>query len=297
MQNHDLAGYTVAVPETRELDVFVAMLERRGARALRCPLVAIKDAPDPAPVLQWIAWFCQGPCDDLILLTGEGLRRLLACIDQHAPHQREPFLARLAAVRTITRGPKPGRVLRTLGLKADCIADSPTTQGVISTLQREDLQGRIMGVQLYGSEVNQPLQDFLAAAGATLHTVAPYVYADAIEQAQVIELIDRITRREVDAIAFTSMAQVQRLFRVARDSERESPLQEGLRAIAVAAVGPVVADSLREHGCQVDAMPGESFFLKPMTGALAELLAQQRGALSDDDATMPPAEAHDPGQS
>ncbi|MEQ9738034.1 MAG: hypothetical protein RLN67_12490, partial [Algiphilus sp.] len=69
MQNHDLAGYTVAVPETRELDVFVAMLERRGARALRCPLVAIKDAPDLAPVLQWIAWFCQGPCDDLILLT------------------------------------------------------------------------------------------------------------------------------------------------------------------------------------------------------------------------------------
>jgi len=277
MQEPDLAGYTVAVPETRELDVFVAMLERRGADALRYPLVAIKDAPDPAPVLRWIRWFCEGHCDDLILLTGEGLRRLLACIDQHEPPLRDPFLAQLSAVRTITRGPKPGRVLRTLGLKPDVIADSPTTDGVISTLRREDLTGRVVGVQLYGSEPNQPLQDFLAEAGAETAIVAPYVYADAAEDAQVLELIDRLAGAEINAIAFTSMAQVERLFRVARAHERDAVLLSGLSEVAVAAVGPVVADALREQGCQVDAMPGESFFLKPMTGALAELLAEQRG--------------------
>ena len=51
MELQPLAGRTVAVPETRELEVFAAMLERRGATVLRCPLVTIRDAPDPAPVL------------------------------------------------------------------------------------------------------------------------------------------------------------------------------------------------------------------------------------------------------
>ena len=45
-----LAGRRIAVAETRELDVFAQMLERHGANVVRCPLVAIQDVPDPAPV-------------------------------------------------------------------------------------------------------------------------------------------------------------------------------------------------------------------------------------------------------
>jgi uroporphyrinogen-III synthase len=44
MPDASLSGRTIAVPETRELDVFSSMLERRGATVLRCPLVAILDA-------------------------------------------------------------------------------------------------------------------------------------------------------------------------------------------------------------------------------------------------------------
>ena len=83
-----LAGRTVAVPETRELEVFAGLLERRGARVLRCPMVSILDAPDPAPVLKFARDFAGGACDDLILTTGEGLRRLLGCIDRHEPALR-----------------------------------------------------------------------------------------------------------------------------------------------------------------------------------------------------------------
>ena len=68
-----LSGKVVAVPEARQLDVFCGLLERRGATVLRAPLVAIKDAPDPRPVLQWIEAFNAGQCSELILLTGEGL--------------------------------------------------------------------------------------------------------------------------------------------------------------------------------------------------------------------------------
>ena len=165
MELPPLAGRTVAVPETRELEVFASLLERRGAAVVRCPLVAIRDAPDPQPVLAFARALAAGAFDDLILSTGEGLRRILGCLELHEPALRDGFLAALAAVRKITRGPKPARALRELGLKPDLAAAVPTTAGIIATLSAEPLRGRRVAVQLYGTEPNRPLIDFLNARG------------------------------------------------------------------------------------------------------------------------------------
>jgi uroporphyrinogen-III synthase len=259
-----LAGRTIAVPETRELDVFAALLERRGATVLRCPLVAILDAPDAGPVLEWIRWFVGGACDDLILLTGEGLRRLLACIDKHEPTLRSEFVGQLARVRKITRGPKPARALRELGLKSDIAAETPTTAGIIASLAAVPLTDRSVGVQLYGTEPNAPLIDFLHGAGARVRSVAPYVYATKSDDAAVSALLDRMSRGEVDAIAFTSGAQVERLFAI---GPREQ-VQAALARTRVAAVGPIVADALARYSVHVASMPQDSFFMKPLASAL-----------------------------
>jgi uroporphyrinogen-III synthase len=268
MDSQPLAGRTIAVPETRELEVFAAMLERRGARVLRCPLVAIRDAPEPAPVLAFARAFASGSCDDLILTTGEGLRRILACIERHEPELRSGFLETLARVRKITRGPKPARALREVGLKPDLPAQEPTTAGVIAALSSLDLKGRRVGLQLYGTEPNTPLVEFLERAGASVRCVAPYVYADAADDAAVQGLIARLTGGEVDAIAFTSTPQVERLFAVAPAATVRAALGQTL----VAAVGPVVAGALERHGVRARLMPEESFFLKPLTTALEEAL-------------------------
>ena len=272
MNELPLQGRTVAVPETRELDVFTDLLSRRGAEVLRCPLVAIRDAPDAAAVLEWIRQFNAGSCDDLVLLTGEGLRRLLACIDRHAPDLRANFVARLAQVRKITRGPKPARALRELGLESDLAAAEPTTAGVIAALRPLELRGRRFGVQLYGSEPNLPLREFLTQAGASVSAVAPYVYADAADDAQVQALVERMATGGVDAIAFTSMAQVQRLFTLADRNGTVALLQKALRATVVAAVGPVVRDELLRHGITAALVPGDRYFLKPLTQLLSDTL-------------------------
>ncbi len=267
-----LAGRTIAVPESREIEVFAALLERRGARVIRCPLVAIRAAPDPAPVLQWSRRLAAGELDDLVLLTGEGLRRILACIEQHEPALQPRFLAALSRVRKIIRGPKPAKALRELGMKPDIAAERPTTDGVVGTLRGLDLRGRRVGVQLYGTEPNKPLIEFLESAGALAATVAPYVYADAADEQAVRGLLQRIQKGDVDAIAFTSSAQVERLIAVAS--------AEGARAAlantVVAAIGPVVAETLRRHGVEARLMPEESFFLKPLTSALEEALDERR---------------------
>src|SRR2546430_13273322 len=161
MDSHPLAGRTVAAPETREPEVFAAMSERRGASVVRCPLVAIRDAPDPAPVLAFARAFAGGSCDDLILTTGEGLRRILACIERHEPQLRADFLEALARVRKITRGPKPARALRELGLKPDLPAPTPTTPGVIAALAGQALEGRRGGGQLHSTQPHPPPPGFL----------------------------------------------------------------------------------------------------------------------------------------
>jgi len=267
---HDrlLHGRRIAVPESRELDVFATLLERRGALVLRCPLIDIRDAPDPTPVLGWLRLFCAGGCDDLILFTGEGLRRLLGTLDRHAPELRESFVGRLGAVRTIARGPKPGRVLRELGLKPSLIAEPATTPGVIALLKGLSLQGRRIGVQLYGVEPNAPLMDFLAGAGALALPVAPYVYADAAADAEVLALIGQMHEGRIDALAFTSMQQVERLFRVAEAQQQGELLRQALARTMVAAIGPVVADALGARGVTAQVIPADSYYLKPLTQAL-----------------------------
>ena len=270
MIEQSLTGRTIAVPESRELDVFASMLERRGAGVVRCPLVTIVDAPDPTPVLTWVRSFANGEMDDLILLTGEGLRRLLGCIDAHQPAQRDAFCAQLARVRKITRGPKPARALRELGLKPDLAALEPTTRGVIDALRSENLQGRTVGVQLYGDQPNELLLNFLGGAGAIARAVAPYAYADQASEGAVRELLSSLAAGRIDAIAFTSTPQVERLFAVGGDELCKAALAK----THVAAIGPVVADALARRGVSIDVMPQDSWFMKPLTNTLAEALAQ-----------------------
>lgn len=272
MTTQPLAGRTIAVPESREIEVFATLLERRGARVIRCPLVAIHDAPDPTPVLAWSHRLAASALDDLILLTGEGLKRILSCIDRHQPTLRAPFVRALGRVRKITRGPKPAKVLRELGMRPDIAAEPPTTDGVIASLRALDLRRRRVAVQLYGSDPNRPLIDFLESAGAAVSAVAPYVYADAADEQAVHDLVDDLRHGKVDAIAFTSSTQIERLIAVASAEAARMALANTL----VAAIGPVVADTLRRHGIDARLMPAESFFLKPLTSALEEALGPGR---------------------
>ncbi len=190
---------------------------------------------------------------------------MLACIEKNEPALRADFVAQPAQVRKFTRGPKPARALRDLGLKSDLAAQSPTTAGVIASLAAERLADRTVGVQLYGTEPNVPLIEFLEGAGARVRTVAPYVYASKSDDAAALAVLARMSRGEVDAIAFTSMAQVDRLFAIAPAEQ----VRAALARTRVAAVGPVVADALARRDVCVASMPQHSFFMKPLTSELA----------------------------
>src|SRR5207247_7570515 len=142
--------------------------------------------------------------DDLILLTGEGLRRLLARAERIG--RGKAVRAALARVRKVTRGPKPARALYELGLAPDLPASMPTSEGVMEALALGPLRGRRIGVQLCGDEPNVALVSFLSRQGAAVQVVAPYAYLP-VAGADVRAVIEGLADESIDAIAFTNAAQ------------------------------------------------------------------------------------------
>ena len=254
-----LTNRTIALAEGRQLEELAEMLAKDGATPLRCPMLAILDAPDDAPLLAWLDQLIAGTFEWVILLTGEGLRRLLACADRH---QRQPaVLTALAQTRTITRGPKPARALKEIGLVPTITAQTPTTDGVIASLGAVNLEGVTVGVQLY-NESNPPLEQFLRAAGALPVTVQPYIYSPSADAERIVQLFEAMNAGTIDAIVFTSSPQIDRLFEVAHERQSLALLKQGLAKTVVAAVGPIVRDNLVKRGVVVQVCPEQGFVMK-----------------------------------
>jgi uroporphyrinogen-III synthase len=254
-----LAGRTVALAEGRQLEELAQMLEKEGAIALRCPLLSILDAPEAAPVIAWLRELIADRFGYVVLMTGEALRRLVGFAEREG--LREQVIAALGRTRTVTRGPKPVRALKEIGLTPTKVAEMPTTDGVIESLRREPLKGQTVGLTLYG-QPNPVLVNFLQSAGATVQTVLPYVLAPATDAHRVVELIEQMVRSEVDVLVFTSAGQVDRLWEVAAEQGIDDELRQGLDKVRVAAVGPIVADKLRQRGACVDICPEQGFVMK-----------------------------------
>jgi uroporphyrinogen-III synthase len=269
-----LTHRVVAVPETRQLDVLANLLLARGANVVRCPLVSIVDSPDTTAVVAWLRRLIANPPALIVFYTGEGIERLLGFAER-AGIRRE-LLGVLGATRKLCRGPKPKRALRRLDLDPELDAREPTTAGVIATLDTLDLDGQRIAVQLYGGKEIPELARYLAGRGADVDWVAPYIYATESDDERVAELIGLLARGGIDAIAFTSQSQIERLVDLARKRGLDEALATGMRTTFVAAVGPVVADALQKAGFEADAMPEESYFMKPLVTLLEKELGEAR---------------------
>ncbi|MGL5167168.1 MAG: uroporphyrinogen-III synthase [Afipia sp.] len=266
-----LDGYRILILETREEAQFSRLLQEQGADVLQCPMFTIHDAPDPAPVEAWIRLFIEKPFDDLVLMTGEGLRRMMKVARRIGVDQE--FIAAIGKAKRFARGPKPVRALREIGLEANVQTETPTSEGVAIMLAREDINGHRVGLQLYPDKDHSKLIAAITSYGASIDMVLPYIYDDQAAETNIVAAIDEMAQGRVDAIALTSSGQVRRLIDVARAHGYEDRLSEGLAKTPIASVGPVVSEELAANGVRTDIYPAnESFFMKPLISAMAMAL-------------------------
>jgi len=268
-----LNGYRILILETREEAQFSRLLAERGADVLQCPMFSIEDAPDPAPVAAWIRRFVELPCDDMVLMTGEGLRRLMKLA--RAIGLADDFIAALGQARTFARGPKPGRALREIGLEPQQTTEKPTSEGVAEMLSRLDIRAHRVGLQLYPDKDHGALIGAITAQGAEVDSVLPYAYDAKAADDNILTAIEEMASGRVDAIALTNLGQIRRLIEVARTNGLDRRLRDGLQRTPIASVGPAVSDELKSHGLRTDIYPAnDAFFMKPLISAMALALAK-----------------------
>jgi uroporphyrinogen-III synthase len=243
-------------------------------------MFTIQDAPDPAPVEAWIRRAIDKPFDDLVLMTGEGLRRIMKLARTRGLDQA--LVASLARSRKFTRGPKPGKALREIGLEQQQMTEKPTTEGVIEMLSKLDLNGRRLGLQLYPDKDHSALTGALAAQGAEVDTVLPYVYDPKAADASIVNAIDDMAEGRIDAIALTNLGQVRRLLEAARAHGSEARLRAGFERTLIASVGPAVSGELVAHGLRTDISPVEDhYFMRPLISAMAAALVDKRPKVAE----------------
>ena len=163
--------------------------------------------------------------------------------------------------------------MKELGLAPTGIVKVPTTAGIIATLRDEPLAGMTVGVTRYG-DVNEALENFLAEAGATVRPVLSYVYAPATDDERVVELIHAMAAGTIDVLMLTSSPQVDRIFEIAEKRTLEPVLRQGLERVRVAAVGPIVADTLRQRQAPVHICPEQGFGMKNLVQHIKRALAR-----------------------
>jgi uroporphyrinogen-III synthase len=251
-----LENITVGILEHRFTSEFSTLFEKLGATVHACPMLEEKPVENPGELRSFIRQILDGRIDLMIFLTGVGARFLIT--EAESMGVKDEFLKALQALTVVVRGPKPVNTLRQFGLRADVTPQHPTTEGVVEALQSHDLNGRRVGVQLYGTP-NPQLVSALEARGATVTPVQVYAYGAAADSGAVSDLISRILAGEIQVVAFTSAPQVHMLFDFASQLGTAAPLTRALQTgVIVASIGEVTSRALQDKGITPKIVPLQS---------------------------------------
>ena len=107
----------MAAFESRRAEEMARLIERLGGVPSVSPSMREVPLADNPEAVDFAYHLISGQIDIVMLMTGVGLRHLVAQIERRVP--RERFLAALSDITTVARGPKPVAVLKELGIAPD----------------------------------------------------------------------------------------------------------------------------------------------------------------------------------
>lgn len=270
----DLTGLKVISFESRLAGAMADLISRQGGTPICAPAVQEIPLAENREALEFARELLAGRIDLVILLTGVGIRALLAAVEDTYP--RAEILTALSRIPTIVRGLKPQVVLRELGVPITLAVPDPNTwREILSAVDDAaiPLQGRRVAVQEYGRS-NPELIAGLETRGAVVMRVSVYRWALPEDCGPLRRAIKAIIERQVDLVLFTTAVQVDHLLQVAAEEGLEEPLRAGLRDTVVASIGPTCSGALREHGLVVDLEPEH-----PKMGYLVQTAARHAQVL------------------
>jgi uroporphyrinogen-III synthase len=268
-------GLRVVSFESRRATEMGELIRRQGGVPFVAP--SMREAPieNNPEAFEFAERLFRGEFDLMIFLTGAGTRALNKVLASRYPEQQ--FAEALRKIAVAARGPKPLAALRELNVPVAVTAPEPNTwRELLVALdgrsERSQIEKRI-AVQEYGKS-NPELLEGLRARGAEVTPVRVYQWDLPEDLAPLREAARRISEGQVDVAMFTTSIQIPHLFQVAAEQGLKEPMQQALRRMVIASIGPTTTETLEEFGLPPDITPSH-----PKMGFLVKETADQSAAL------------------
>ncbi len=255
-----LAGRHIVVTRPPgQAEELALRLEALGARVTTLPVIQIEPVDDTRPMDAAIRQL--GAYDWIVLTSATGVHVLadrLAALGLDWDTRRR---ARIAVI-----GPATANALQARGVMPDAMPDEYVAEHLSETL------GNVAGqrVLLLRADIaRKDLADDLRLRGAQVDDVTAYRTVSALVDASTLSAL--LGHDRPDAITFTSSSTVRGL--VESLLERGYDTNEALIGIALVAIGPITAATLRAHGLEPAAV-AEVYTAAGLTSAVVTYFSQ-----------------------
>ena len=226
-------------PQPQAAD-FARQLQALGAVPILFPVIEISPNQDTSAIDQALQQLDQYAW--LVLTSVNGVQVVW---DRLADLQIEglPDRLKVAAI-----GPKTAAALQTVGVVPDFVPDEYVAEAILPGLgELQGLRVLLLRADLARAALPQAIQQ----AGGVAHEIA--VYNTLPAQPDPLEL--RSLQLGVDVVTFTSSSTVRNFVNLACQAGLDPQALPGDPLIAC--IGPITAETAREHGLQVDLVASE----------------------------------------
>lgn len=239
-----LFGKTVVVTRAREqASNLVDRLEELGAECIEVPTIEVIPPEDRTLLDRGIDEL--DTYDWLVFSSVNGVRFFFDRLYAMGKDVRALKDLKLCAV-----GSSTAKKLEEFGLRTDMVPATYKAESVVEEFKKEDMRGK--KVLLPRPEVARPtLPVELRKMGAIVDEVIAYRTVPVSQNLE--ELKERLKKREIDLITFTSSSTVKNFKKLFTEEEARDLMAH----VTVACIGPITADTARELGFDVALTPEE----------------------------------------
>lgn len=244
-ETRPLHGVRVLVTRAREqASQLSAVLRELGARTTEAPAIVIAPPRSAEPMRRAVRGLAEGRYDWLALSSVNGVEALATAL-RRARKDARAVRAKVAAVGSATADALAG-----IGIRADLVPDTFTTQAVGAAFPRG--RGRVLLMRADKADLR--LEDALREKGWTVERVVAYRIVDAATANARLRPVEREARAQVrdgdyDVITFASSGTVRAFMRWLRGKPH--------RRTKIVCIGPVTAATAREAGLRVASVARE----------------------------------------
>lgn len=252
--NKPLFGKTVIVTRARaQASALTKKLEAQGARVLEVPAIKIVPPADFAPLDKAIAeidtykW--------LILTSVNGVEYFFNRLQKAGKDSRALCGVKIAAIGSAT-----AEALKGYGITADLIPSAYKAEELADALAEDTKAGDKL-LLARAKVARNVLPERLRALGAQVDVVAAYETVADCQNKE--ELLEALESGEASVVTFTSSSTVTNLLDVLGDKK------DLLNKVALAAIGPVTAETLEKNGLK-PAISAAEYTIDGLTTAIEE---------------------------